>query len=137
MTHFLDFLVEQWMLVSALLVMVALFLWTEGKRAGVNISVHQLTALVNNQNALVVDLREPKEFREGHIIDAINVPFAKIADRLSELEAHKSRTFILVDKMGQHSAGTGRTLKQAGFQVARLNGGMSEWIASKLPLVKN
>jgi len=96
--------------------------------------VHQLTFQVNNANALVIDLREPKEFREGHVVDALNIPFAKIADRMAELD--KARPLVLVDKIGQHSASIGRTLKQAGFNVMRLTGGMSEWTASNLPVVK-
>ena len=89
---------------------------------------------MNNANAVVVDLREPKEFREGHVVDAINIPYAKLAERMAELD--KARPVVLVDKMGQHSATVGRTLRQAGYQVSRLNGGMSEWTASNLPVVK-
>ncbi len=134
MTQFLIFVSAQWPLVGTLLALVGLFMWNENRRAGDSISVHQLTYQVNNANALVIDLREPKEFREGHVVDALNIPFAKIADRMAELD--KARPLVLVDKIGQHSAPVGRTLKQAGFQVSRLAGGMSEWSASNLPVVK-
>lgn len=134
MTQFLIFITEQWMLVSLLLALIAIFMWNENRRAGDSISVHQLTHQVNNANALVVDLRDAKEFREGHIVDAINIPFAKVAERMGELD--KSRPLVLVDKIGQHSASVGRSLKENGFQVSRLNGGMSEWTVANLPLVK-
>jgi len=134
MTQFLIFLGEQWLLVSILLALLGLFLWNENRRAGDSLTVHQLTAQVNNANALVVDLREQKEFREGHIVDAINIPFAKLAERQGELD--KSRPLILVDKMGQYTGTAGRNLKAAGFQVARLAGGMAEWTGSSLPVVK-
>ncbi|HNE27480.1 MAG TPA: rhodanese-like domain-containing protein [Pseudomonadales bacterium] len=134
MTQFLLFLSQQWMLVSLLLALLGLFMWNENRRAGSSLSVHQLTQQVNNANALVVDLREPKEFREGHVVDALNIPYAKLAERMADLD--KTRPLVLVDKMGQHSAAAGRTLMQAGFQVSRLNGGMSEWTASNLPVVK-
>ncbi|MCC7515926.1 MAG: rhodanese-like domain-containing protein [Pseudomonadales bacterium] len=134
MALFLTFIGEQWMLVSLLLALLGLFLWNENRRAGDSISVHQLTQQVNQANALVLDLREPKEFREGHVVDALNIPYAKLAERMNELD--KARPLVLVDKMGQHSAAAGRTLKQAGFQVSRLQGGMSEWTIANLPLVK-
>ena len=134
MTQFLLFLSQQWMLVSLLLALLGLFMWNENRRAGSSLSVHQLTHQVNNANALVVDLREPKEFREGHVVDALNIPYAKLAERMADLD--KTRPLVLVDKMGQHSAAAGRTLMQAGYQVSRLNGGMSEWTASNLPVVK-
>jgi rhodanese-related sulfurtransferase len=136
MNEFLMFVSQEWMLVSALLVLIGLFLWTENVRAGESISVHQLTAQVNNANGLVLDLRDNKEFKEGHIVDAINIPFAKLAESMSQLEIHKARPLVLVDKMGQHTGSAGRTLKQAGYQVSRLNGGMSEWTGSSLPVVK-
>ncbi|HRF87006.1 MAG: rhodanese-like domain-containing protein [Cellvibrionales bacterium] len=134
MTQFLIFLGQQWMLVSLLLALLGFFMWNENRRAGSSLSVHQLTHQVNNANALVVDLREPKEFREGHVVDALNIPYAKLAERMADLD--KTRPLVLVDKMGQHSAAAGRTLMQAGYQVSRLNGGMSEWTASNLPVVK-
>lgn len=134
MAQFLTFISQQWMLVSLLLSLVGLYLWNENRRAGASVSIHQLTHQVNNANAVVVDLREPKEFREGHVVDAINIPYAKLAERMAELD--KARPVVLVDKMGQHSATVGRTLRQAGYQVSRLNGGMSEWTASNLPVVK-
>ena len=134
MTQFLIFLGQQWMLVSLLLALLGFFMWNENRRAGSSLSVHQLTHQVNNANALVVDLREPKEFREGHVVDALNSPYAKLAERMADLD--KTRPLVLVDKMGQHSAAAGRTLMQAGYQVSRLNGGMSEWTASNLPVVK-
>ena len=134
MTQFLLFLSQQWMLVSLLLALLGFFMWNENRRAGSSLSVHQLTHQVNNANALVVDLREPKEFREGHVVDALNIPYAKLAERMADLD--KTRPLVLVDKMGQHSAAAGRTLMQAGYQVSRLNGGMSEWTASNLPVVK-
>ena len=134
MTEFLIFISAQWPLVGTLLALVGLFMWNENRRAGDSISVHQLTYQVNNANALIVDLRDLKEFREGHIIDAFNIPFVKVTERMGELD--KTRPLILVDKMGQHSASIGRTLKQAGFNVMRLTGGMSEWTAASLPVVK-
>ena len=134
MTQFLIFLGQQWMLVSLLLALLGFFMWNENRRAGSSLSVHQLTHQVNNANALVVDLREPKEFREGHVVDALNIPYAKLAERMADFD--KTRPLVLVDKMGQHSAAAGRTLMQAGYQVSRLNGGMSEWTASNLPVVK-
>ena len=85
MNEFLLFVSQEWMLVGALLVLIGLFLWMENVRAGESISVHQLTAQVNNANGLELDLRDNKEFKEGHIVDAINIPFAKLAASMNTL----------------------------------------------------
>lgn len=134
MGEFLRFLGEQWHLSGTLVALVFLFVWNENRRAGGVVSVHQLTQLVNVNNAQVIDLRELKEFREGHITSAINIPFAKVDELIGQID--KERVVILVDKIGQHSASVGRKLKQAGYTVVRLRGGMSDWQAASLPVIK-
>jgi rhodanese-related sulfurtransferase len=136
MANFIVFLGQQWMLVGLLLILVFLFIQVEMKRGGQTLSIHQLTTLINRENALVVDVRESSEFKDGHIVDALNVPFAKLKEKLSELEKYKDRPVVIVDKMGQHSGAAGKQLRDAGFNVSRLDGGMTEWRSSNLPVIK-
>ncbi len=136
MENILIFVSEQWMLVSVLIVLVAAYFWTEGRKGGSTLSIHSATRIINNGEAVVVDLREAKEFKAGHIVDAVNIPHNKLAEQLPQLEGHKSKTLLLVDKMGQHTGAAGRTLKSKGFEVSRLQGGISEWQGQNLPLVK-
>jgi len=136
MANIIIFLGQQWMLVGILLVLVFLFAQLEMKRGGQTVSIHQLTALVNRENAIVLDIREPAEFKEGHIVDALHIPFAKLKERQSELDKHKERPIVIVDKMGQHTGSAGKQLLDAGFKASRLDGGMTEWRGSNLPVVK-
>ena len=86
---------------------------------------------------MVLDVREKADFGKGHIVDAISMPFAKVSERIGELEKYREKTIIVVDAMGQHSGSVGKTLKKAGFvNVVRLQGGMSTWTADNLPVVK-
>lgn len=123
------------MLVSLLCVLVYAYAWTEKAKGGKSLSTHGMTLLVNKGDAVVVDLREAAEFKNGHIVDAINIPHNKVAERMSELAKFKEKTVILVDKMGQHTGNAGRTLRKEGYEVNRLEGGMSEWQNQNLPLV--
>ncbi len=132
---FFVFVSEQWMLVSLLCVLVYAYAWSEKAKGGKSLSVHGMTLLVNKGDAVVVDLREAAEFKNGHIVDAINIPHNKVAERVSELAKFKEKTVILVDKMGQHTGNAGRALRKEGFEVNRLEGGMSEWQNQNLPLV--
>jgi len=135
---YLEFLGQQWILVSALAVCIALLIMHESRRGGKTVSPQELVSLVNGQQAAVVDLREAAEFRKGHIVDAINIPYNKVDSRWSELEALSERPVILVCKMGQFSSAIGKRLLGKGFkQVYRLSGGLSEWQMSQLPLVKD
>lgn len=136
MTQIIIFLGQQWLYVTVLIVLVFFYIQAEIKRGGQTISTHQLTHLVNRENALVLDVRENAEFKEGHIVDALHIPFTKLKERLSELDKHKDKPLVIVDKMGQHSGAAGKQLRDAGFNVSRLEGGMTEWRGSNLPVVK-
>nr|WP_269783417.1 rhodanese-like domain-containing protein [Marinibactrum halimedae] len=127
---------QQWLLVSVLVGLVYVYLWNERRRSGRSVSFHEATRMINANEAVMLDLREGSEFKQGHIVDAVNIPFAKVKDRMSEIEALKDKTIILVDKMGQHSGSVGRDLNKLGLSVCRLEGGMTEWISQKLPVVK-
>lgn len=134
---FFEFLIQQWPLFAGLAVCVLLLITHESRRGGSTVSPQELVNLVNKQQAAVVDLREPAEFRKGHIVDAINIPYAKLDDRWNELEALRERPIVLVCKIGQFSSATGNRLLAKGFtQVHRLQGGIGEWQTSQLPLIK-
>lgn len=133
---FMVFMSEQWPLFAILAVLVAAVIFVEGKRSGPSLSHHEVTRLVNSGNAVIVDVRESSEFKAGHIVDAINIPFAKIKDRAEELAKMKEKTLVVVDKIGQHSGAASKILKELGFNVNRMQGGMSEWQGQNLPVVK-
>ncbi len=117
--------------------LLALLLVTETRKGGRSISVQELSVLANQDNAVIVDLRDKKEFSAGRITGAINIPLANFASRMGELDKYKSSPVILVDAMGQHAGSAGRQLRSAGFeQVVRLGGGLTSWQEQKLPLVR-
>ena len=123
------------MLVSALLVLIYVFAFSEQKKAGKQVSVHELTRLLNGDEAVLIDLRDSKEYAAGCITGAINIPLAKLDGRMTELEKHRAKKIVLVDKIGQQSAPAGRKLRQAGYDIQRLRGGMGEWLHQSLPVV--
>lgn len=134
---FLEFVLQQWPLVSALAVAVLLLIFHESRRSGATVTPQQLTNLVNQQQGVVIDLRDQAEFRKGHIVDAINIPYAKLTERMAELENFRERPVILICKLGQYSSAAGKQLLQSGFkQTYRLSGGIGEWQAAQLPLIK-
>lgn len=133
----IEFINQQWQLVSLLLVLVFIYTWLEKQKSGKGVSYHTLTQLVNRDEAVVIDLREAAEFKAGHIVDALNIPFTKVAERSAELEKYKTKSLVLVDKMGTHTGAAGRQLRKQGFTVLRLEGGITEWQNQNLPLIKS
>ena len=134
MEQFFEFIVNHWMLSGALLVLLGLLALDSSQKAGPKVSTHEATRLINQQNALVLDIREKKDFKAGHLVDAVNIPQSQLANRMDELK-DKSRPIVVVCKTGQTAGMISKQLKDNGFeQVYRLTGGMMEWTNNSLPV---
>jgi rhodanese-related sulfurtransferase len=136
MALFFEFLAQQWMLAAALLVAVALLIMHEARKSGPSLSPQQAISVVNAKDGVFVDLRDAADFRKGHIVSAINIPAAKLSERMVELEKYKDKPIVLVCKMGQQSSAAGKQLKEAHYgEVYKMRGGMMEWGNLQLPTV--
>lgn len=138
MEQILEFITTHWYLASIFIVLLVLFIGNEIHRGGISLSPQKLVSLINHEKAVVLDIRDKKDFSSGHIYSAINIPFVAINDRLVELEKNKQKPIVLVCKAGQHSGMAGAILRKAGFiNVQRLAGGMMSWRGEKMPVVKD
>ncbi|MCX2979834.1 rhodanese-like domain-containing protein [Halieaceae bacterium IMCC14734] len=137
MALFLEFLSQQWITVAALAVAVGLLLNHESRKSGKSLSPQQAINMVNAEDGLFLDLRDSADYERGHIVEALNIPSAKLDQRIAELESYRERPVILVCKLGQQSGAAGKKLGAAGYtKVYRMTGGMMEWGNLQLPLVK-
>ena len=134
---FIAFVTENVMLVGLLVILVVALVVVEGRRNGAALSSHELTRLLNSEEALALDVRDKKDYQAGHVAGAINIPFAKLKDGLGQLEKHKAKTIVVIDKMGQHTGASVTTLTAAGFNAQRMRGGMTDWQGNNLPVVKS
>ncbi len=134
--EFFTFISEQWLLVSVLLVLIYIFAITERSRAGKPVTPRELTAMLNAEQAVLVDIREQKEFKTGHIVGAIHLPYTKLKDNMDQLAPHREKIVVVACKLGQQAGAAGRMLHQAGYDVRRLGGGMMEWKNQNLPMVQ-
>ena len=96
-----------------------------------------LTALVNRDNALVVDLRPSADFEKGHVPGAKNVQMSQFDPENKQLAAARALPVVLVCKAGQTSGAAAKRLRKAGFEhVYVLDGGIGAWQQAGLPLTK-
>ncbi|MBW2415803.1 MAG: methyltransferase domain-containing protein [Deltaproteobacteria bacterium] len=83
---------------------------------------------------VVLDVRTPEEFAEGHVPGAINVPHDQIEQRIAELEPYRDREVVLYCRSGRRAGFAGETLSRAGFaNLLHLSGDMSAWHAEGRP----
>lgn len=133
----IEFAGNHYILVAIFVALLGAFLVNENRLGGATLSPAELVTLINHDDALVLDVRDQKEFHEGHIVDSKHLPPSAFDSRVTEFEKHKSKPVVVVCKMGQTSGVIGKKLRVAGFErVLRLRGGIAEWRASNLPLVK-
>jgi len=126
-------------LVAGLLAMLAAVLFVEVRlrsQGQMQISPADAVRLIN-AGAIVVDVRKPEEYRNGHIVNARNVELAQVDPEHAALKKQKKKVLITVCENGINSNRAAGLLRKAGFEkVFSLKGGLTGWRADNLPLVK-
>ncbi|HVN52874.1 MAG TPA: rhodanese-like domain-containing protein [Anaerolineaceae bacterium] len=96
------------------------------------VSVAEASQL-RDQNAFILDVREPSEWTQFHIPGANLIPLGQLPNRLSEVP--KDRQVVVVCRTGHRSAQGRDILKQAGFtNVTSMAGGVTAWQAQGLAI---
>ncbi|WP_100642723.1 rhodanese-like domain-containing protein [Alteromonas facilis] len=102
------------------------------------VSTHDATLQINKQDAVVLDIRPPAEFKKGHILGSRQLKPEEIREgNFSKLEKHKDKPIVIVCAMGHSARKTASQLSKAGFaQVSVLKGGYGAWTGAGLPIAK-
>ncbi|MFN3544089.1 MAG: rhodanese-like domain-containing protein [Thiobacillus sp.] len=135
----LQFLQDNWMLVALTVVSGAMLLWSfiGAKLSGVEEADTLKATRLFNDDALVLDVREDKEYAAGHIPRAKHIPLGQLSKRLKEIESHKDKPILVTCRSGNRSAHACRILKKAGFtSVFNQAGGIIAWERANLPVTK-
>ena len=97
----------------------------------------ELTGLLNQGGALVVDLSAIADFEKGHLPGSRNIVPSQFDPEAKLLAGARQSPVALVCRTGMASTAAAKKLKKAGFeQVYWLDGGIAAWEAAGLPLVK-
>lgn len=135
----MDFIKNNIMLITVALVSGAMLLWPHLRRStgGPWVNTLEATQLINREDALVLDVRDPAEFGAGHILGAKNIPVADIESRLREIEKLKAKSVIVLCNEGGRATKAAAALRAHGFEkVVNLAGGFPAWQQAGLPVVK-
>ncbi len=133
----MQFLQDNWMLVALALISGAMLAWSfvGAKLSGVEQADTLKATRLFNDDALVLDVREDKEYAAGHIPKAKHIPLGQLAGRLGELDKFKDKPILVTCRSGNRSAHACRMLKKAGFAtVYNQAGGILAWERANLPV---
>lgn len=137
MEQLLEFASNHPLLVGAFFAVLAALAWNLLSDPGGKWAIDPMgaTALINHDDAVVLDVRSMSEFKDGHIVNAVNIPLNGLGNNLKQLDKHREKPIIAVCRTGSRSGAACRLLRKQGFENAKnLRGGMMAWESANLPL---
>ena len=140
MDQLIEFAGNHLFLVGALFAVMALLIKAEFDHQSGKANQLDPTAairLMNNDDAVVVDVREAADFNKGHIKNAKNIPMSALKQQLDGVAKVKDAPVLMYCRSGNVSGKACRVLKRSGFtNVHNLAGGILGWQDANLPLTK-
>lgn len=133
----LEFAGNHILLVSAFAIVLSALIWNLAVNPGGKYAVDPLTAtsLINHEDAVVLDVRSMAEFKDGHIVNSVNVPLNGLGNNIKQLEKYRSKPIIAVCRSGSRSGAACNLLRKNGFEnVKNLRGGIMAWESANLPV---
>jgi len=87
---------------------------------------------LQTQGAILIDVREPHEWANGHVRGARLVPLGRLDRELSKL--HPGRRVLFICRSGRRAARATQQAQRRGLQAMNVRGGMLQWIQAGLPV---
>lgn len=135
----MEFVQNNILLIAVAFASGAMLVWPYVRRGtgGPWVNTLQATQMINRQDALLLDVREPAEYAKSHILGAKNVPLADLERRAAEFDKHKAKPVIVHCDTGSRATRAAGILKGRGFaSVFNLAGGFGAWQQAGLPVEK-
>ncbi len=110
----------------------------ESNAAVTNLNVSEFANVLATEDVVILDVRTPAEFADGHIADSINID-AQSGNFAAEIEGlDKTKTYAVYCRSGNRSGTATQIMAEAGFsKLYNMNGGTIDWTNSGFPLTTN
>lgn len=102
------------------------------KRAIENIAAYSIDAFMskNNDRIIILDVRSEREYLEGHIRNAINIPFDRVLKE--EININNDKIVLVYCSRGGRSMRVAKLLSYKGFRVVNVIGGLKEYTGKNI-----
>ncbi|KJV36828.1 hypothetical protein VI08_02755 [Luteibacter yeojuensis] len=95
------------------------------------------TRMAAHDAPVLLDVRTPAEYRDGHLAGALNVPVDEVRARSGAIGARRDQELVVYCKSGKRAARARDTLQSLGYtNVHLLEGSADAWRADGRPLVQ-
>lgn len=140
MQEYITFFQNHPLLIGGFIAVSAVIIWTEFRRLNKgyqDLSPAETVRLMNQDDTVLLDVREDSELSQGKIAGARHIPLKNVMKRVAELEKDKHKNIITYCRVGNRSGLVCRQLAKHGFEkVYNLKGGITAWQSDNLPTSK-
>jgi rhodanese-related sulfurtransferase len=132
-----EFVTINWVMILMWLLLLGMII-NSFLKAAFDIGPQQVVQLMSHEDdVLILDVREDKEYQQRYIKDSIHIPLSQLSSRIDELSKYKNNNIIIGCRSGSRSGRACSMLKKKGFEkVQNLRGGMLAWEKDNLPMKK-
>ena len=138
MEEYLNFAQAHPLLVFGTIGLIGLILWTEYSRVNRKyalLNVNETVRLLNNDDTVIIDVREDKELSAGKIKGSLHIPISNFSARVNELTKHKKNDILVYCGSGNRSSHACSIPAKEGFEnISNLAGGLMAWKSANLPV---
>lgn len=139
MQQIIEFITSHPLLIAAFAAVLGMLLYTEYLRffSGIpSLSPYAATQLLNDGEAVFLDVRDEKEFKDGHIKGARSMPVGELDQQMHDIEKYKESDVVVYCDNGMRTSRVTGKLKKQGFtKLSTIAGGLVQWEKANLPLV--
>ncbi len=129
-----EFISDNFILISAFVFLLILIINFEIRNTFSNIkklTIDELTILINSNKVLLIDIREQREYDNGHIANAKHFT----ADMLNSIDVRKQEFIVVYSKNDNDAYKAARMIDKTGKEnVCYLEGGITSWQDNNMPL---
>ena len=106
--------------------------------ANTELSALQLLHHSNNEQALIIDVRDLADFKKGHIPQSESIPLNELDSRSDHLKNSNKPYIIFYCQTGVRSQDAAKKFVKLGFKnIYQLSGGIDAWLNANLPIKKH
>lgn len=140
MHDLLAFIQQHWLLIGllvAILIAISAVEMIHNQQKLASLTPQALVGLLNRDQCVVVDIRTKNAFKEGHIIQSINLPSATLKQNIDQLTSYTDRSIVVVAEQEVEAMKTAKVISYEGYDnVKILKGGLKAWREENLPMEK-
>ena len=136
--EFIQFLQGELLLTGtlfALIILLIVNIYSEKNRKYQVVDTNGAVSLMDDDDLIILDVREEKERKAGFLSNHINIPMGQLKTKMDTLD--KSKNILVYCKSGTRSDRIADILSKNDFQkVSSLKGGFNAWLKADLPIEK-